>query len=256
MKVRSRSRSARLAVWTTMFLCLVGVSAHAAEPCRTLSAGDLSYSVCEFDLRAYALKLFWKSPSGEPYGGVAALAEALTRAHQSPVFAMNAGMYQADDSPVGLYIEDGRVLHGANVADGPGNFHLKPNGVFFVRGTEAGILETTAYRRSHVKPDLATQSGPMLVIGGRLHPKFTPTSDSRKIRNGVGVSGRHVVVFAISSQPVTFTQFAELFRDALDCPNALFLDGSISSLYAPSLQRADSLWPAGPIVAALPRRRP
>jgi uncharacterized protein YigE (DUF2233 family) len=242
-------------VWAIVQFGIFAGPAHADEPCRTLSASGLDYSVCTFDLRAYALKLFWKSPSGAPYGSVAALAGALRVAHQSPVFAMNAGMYRPDYSPAGLYVEDGKELRRANVANGPGNFHLKPNGVFFVRGSEAEILETSAYLGRHFKPDLATQSGPMLVIDGRLHPKFTPTSGSRKIRNGVGVRGPHVVVFAISSQPVTFTEFAEMFRDTLGCPNALFLDGSISSLYAPSLQRADSLWPAGPIVAAMPRHR-
>jgi uncharacterized protein YigE (DUF2233 family) len=253
--MRGLGRSAWLAVASSLLLGLVSVAARADEPCRALSSADNNYSVCQFDLRNYAIKLYWKSPAGEPYGGVAALAEALTRSHQPPVFAMNAGMYRPDYSPVGLYIEDGAQLRPANVANGPGNFHLKPNGVFFVRGTEAGILETSAYLHSRVKPDLATQSGPMLVIGGHLHPKFTRTSDSRKIRNGVGVRNANVIVFAISSEPVTFTEFAELFRDVLGCPNALFLDGSISSLYAPALQRADSWWPAGPIVAALPRNR-
>jgi prepilin-type processing-associated H-X9-DG protein len=76
-----------------------------------------------------------------------------------------------------------------------------------------------------------------------------------KIRNGIGVKDQHTVVFAISDDPVTFSTFARLFRDHLGCANALFLDGSVSSLYAPALKRMDSFLPMGPIVGAL-RRRP
>ena len=88
----------------------------------------------------------------------------------------------------------------------------------------------------------------MLVINGGINPKFLPISNSRKIRNGVGVQDGHRVVFVISNDPVTFGSFAQFFRDALHCSNALYLDGSISSIYAPSVQRADYLWPLGPII--------
>ncbi|HEY0145480.1 MAG TPA: phosphodiester glycosidase family protein, partial [Methylovirgula sp.] len=69
--------------------------------------------------------------------------------------------------------------------------------------------------------------------------------------NGVGVHDGHIVVFAISDDPVTFYQFATLFRDRLNCPNALFLDGSVSSLYAPAVGRDDALLPLGPIVGVI-----
>jgi prepilin-type processing-associated H-X9-DG protein len=168
---------------------------------------------------------------------------------------MNAGMYHEDRSPVGLYVENGKELKAANTRNGPGNFHLKPNGIFYVKGRQAGVLETGTYLKRKIRPDFATQSGPMLVINGQIHPQFSEQSTSRKIRNGVGVKGQDTVVFAISEDPVTFSTFARLFRDELGCANALFLDGSVSSLYAPSLERMDTLMPMGPIVGAL-RRRP
>ena len=93
----------------------------------------------------------------------------------------------------------------------------------------------------------------MLVINGRIHPKISENGASRKIRNGVGVRDRHTAVFAVSNSAVTFGEFAHLFRDELGCADALFLDGSISSLYAPSLHRLDGLMPVGPIVGAVPR---
>jgi prepilin-type processing-associated H-X9-DG protein len=167
---------------------------------------------------------------------------------------MNAGMYHEDRSPVGLYVENGKELKAANTRNGPGNFHLKPNGVFYVKGSRTGVLDTETYLKRKIKPSYATQSGPMLVIDGRIHAQFSEQSTSLKIRNGVGTRDANTAVFAISEEPVTFIAFARLFRDELGCANALFLDGSVSSLYAPSLERMDVLRPMGPIVGALRRR--
>ena len=208
-----------------------------------------SYTVCTFDLASTAVRLNWKDKDGQPYGTVGAFADASKRSGPPLLFAMNAGMYHADGTPVGLYIEGGEQLVKANTAAGPGNFHLKPNGVFYVAGNEAGVMETGRFLKAHPKAEFATQSGPMLVIEGKLHPKFSANGPSLKIRNGVGVRDAHTVVFAISNEGVSFGDFGRLYRDTLKCPNALFLDGSISSLYAPSAGRSDELWPAGPIVS-------
>jgi len=94
----------------------------------------------------------------------------------------------------------------------------------------------------------------MLDINGRIHPRILPGSTSQKIRNGVGIRNTHTVVLAISEDPVTFWQFARLFRDGLGTTDALFLDGSISSLYAPALNRFDTLYPMGPIIAGFQRK--
>jgi prepilin-type processing-associated H-X9-DG protein len=66
----------------------------------------------------------------------------------------------------------------------------------------------------------------------------------------VGVIDEHTVAFAISETGVTFHEFASLFRDRIKSPNALFFDGSVSSLYSPELERADSFVPLGPMVGA------
>jgi uncharacterized protein YigE (DUF2233 family) len=88
----------------------------------------------------------------------------------------------------------------------------------------------------------------MLVIEGALHPAFRAESVSRLFRNGVGIGPDRKVLFVISNEPVNFHEFATLFRDALRCRNALFLDGTLSSLHAPSLQRSDYKMPLGPIL--------
>jgi uncharacterized protein YigE (DUF2233 family) len=249
--MRSISRRLRAAALAALAVILAPAIAAAQEPCRKLSYAGSDFSVCTFDLRRYRIETFLRAPDGEPYGSL----DKLVRASEGAklVAAMNAGMYQPDLSPAGLYVERGRLVKPANTAAGKGNFHLKPNGVFYVSGERAGVLETGQYLRASPGAEFATQSGPMLVINNRIHPKISDQGISRKKRNGVGVRDGRTVVFAISDGPVTFGEFAHLFRDELGCPNALFLDGSISSLYAPSLNRRDGLWPVGPILAASPR---
>ena len=223
-------------------------SAQTASPCSSATFDGASYTVCSFDARKDDIRLFWKGPDDKAYGGFSRLATMLAARGRALRFAMNAGMYETDLSPVGLYVEDGRQRHHADLRDGSANFHLKPNGVFYVGDRTAGIAETSRFLAHPPAARYATQSGPMLVIDGRLHPKFRADSGSSKIRNGVCARGP-LVWFAISDAPVTFYAFAQLFRDGLGCADALFLDGSVSSLYAPELKRDDERAPLGPIVS-------
>src|SRR5262245_61106874 len=196
------------------------------------------YTVCEVDLRRHVVRLYWKRPDGTPYSYLSALPRSIEAKSGKLIFATNAGMFDPAFRPVGLYVEHGRELVRANTKSGYGNFHMKPNGVFFIAGGSAGVTETGAYLKQGLQPDLATQSGPMLVINGRLHPRFDHNSTSLKVRNGVGVRDALTIVFAISEGEVTFAAFARLFRDGLKSRNALFLDGgSAPNLYAPSLKR-------------------
>ena len=229
-------------------LCLIPAAARAEAPCKPMAYAGASYTVCGFDLRQDRLALFNLDARGQPYGSFAALAEALRDSAKSLTFAMNAGMFDEALKPVGLYVEAGRQLKKLNRRDGGGNFHLKPNGVFYIAGERAGVMETEAYVKAAPKADYATQSGPMLVIDGAIHPKFSADGTSYKLRNGVGSLDDHRVVFAISNGPVSFYDFARLFRDGLACRNALFLDGSVSSLYAPEIGRGDAFSPLGPMV--------
>lgn len=225
---------------------------QAAAVCAPLSHRDNDYIVCQIDMKRHRVGLFLKPPRGDAFGGLNALDQHLRQSGQRPLFLMNAGMYHADLSPVGLYVENGRELQRISTRDGPGNFHLKPNGVFYVSGGKAGVLETREFLRRRPAAEMATQSGPMLVINGRMHPKFSEDSDSRKIRNGVGVRDSDHVYFALSEQAVTFADFAALFRDRLKTPNALFLDGSVSSLLAPGINRT-GFRSLGPLVGAFDR---
>ncbi len=231
----------------TVLFFLISASVGQAA-CRQISYNSNGYTLCAFDTRKDKIVLFNLDSSGQPYGGFSNLRQGLTAQAQQLSFAMNAGMFGTDLKPIGLYVENGKLLHKLNRRNGSGNFHLKPNGVFYVAGGKAGVIDTDAYAKSGIKPDIATQSGPMLVINGAVHPKLSPDGTSAKIRNGVGVVDDHTVVFAISDGFVTFYDFASLFLEQLNCKNALFLDGSVSSLYAPDVGRSDFLARLGPMV--------
>jgi uncharacterized protein YigE (DUF2233 family) len=235
------------------FLFAAFASAQAAiagpAPCIPVTHEGNAYTVCEADLRRHSIRLFWKRPDGSPYGYLKALPQTLGQPAQRLIFATNAGMFDPAFKPVGLYIEGGRTLVRANTKSGAGNFHLKPNGVFYVAGNKAGVLETGAYLKQQLHSDIATQSGPMLVIQGRVHPLFIRANISLKPRIGVGIRDEHTVVFALSEGGVSFAAFARLFRNNLHCSNALFLDGgSVPSLYVPS-GRPGNVFTLGPMIA-------
>lgn len=230
-----------------VLLALAGAPAMALS-CEDVSFEGRPYTVCEVRPAEDRLRLFLHGPSGEPYGSFS----AVEAEHGPLAFAMNAGMYHEDRRPVGLYRERGEEIAPLVTSAGPGNFGLLPNGLLCLSEEGAFVLETLAYAEGARDCPSATQSGPMLVIDGEIHPRFLPDSDSRYVRNGVGTSKDGArAVFAISSRPVTFHEFARLFRDGLGLPDALYFDGSISRLYAPSLGRNDwGVW-MGPIVGLL-----
>lgn len=199
------------------------------------------------------LALFLYDTDGTPFGHFSNVDAALRAQGKSLGFAMNAGMYHDDRAPVGHYVENGKVLQGVISNAGPGNFGLLPNGVFCLRKGRADVFETRAFLKSAPKCVSATQSGPMLVIDGALHPRFLKDSTSRYIRNGVGTTADGKgAVFVISDTTVTFHQFGSLFRDHLKMPNALYFDGNVSRLRAPELGRNDAgFTDLGPIIGVV-----
>lgn len=233
-----------------MIYCLI-FGGCAPPPCYQQTAANNRYTICAFDTASANIGLYLNDPSGRAYGSLAAVRRQLQASGKRVIFAMNGGMYHPDLAPVGLYIENGKEQKKISTKGGYGNFHMLPNGVFFIDKNRIGVLETGKYIASAIKPQFATQSGPMLVIDGKIHPRFLKDSDSLKIRNGVGVSkdGKKVY-FAISNNPVRFWDFAGLFRDQLNTENALYLDGTISSLYSKTRSQG-VYWPAGPVIAVV-----
>ncbi len=229
-------------------LLLAPVAAQATD-CRDSLFEGASYTLCEVTA-GEDLRLFHSGSDGA-YGSFRNVDAALEADGKALGFAMNAGMYHRDLAPVGLYVEDGVEIAKLVTRDGPGNFGLLPNGVFCI-GDGFRVIESRTFRKERPACRYATQSGPMLVIGGKLHPKLLPDSDSLYVRNGVGVSADGTrAVFAISNEAVNFHAFARLFRDGLGLSEALYFDGNISRLYAPGLDRHDGGFPMGPIIGTV-----
>jgi uncharacterized protein YigE (DUF2233 family) len=227
--------------------------AQAASPCTPLTFEGSGFTVCRYRADADELRLALNGPKA-PLGSFKALAAALGPDAARVRFAMNAGMFEPDQSPVGLYVEAGEMKSPLQTADGEGNFYLKPNGVFSVEADgSVRVDETISYTARDGHPAWATQSGPLLVRDGALHPALAPDGASRFVRNGVGIIGPREAVFVISDGPVSLGKFARVFRDGLGCRDALYFDGHVSSLWAPSLERRDRTRGLGPLVVVLGR---
>ncbi|NAZ37246.1 hypothetical protein GT358_10475 [Rubellimicrobium sp. CFH 75288] len=223
-------------------------TAAAAVECRDIRFEDVPYTICEVRPAESRLRLFLRDAQGRPFGHFA----AVEAEHGPLAFAMNAGMYHHDRRPVGLYRERGEDKAPLVLGPGPGNFGMVPNGVLCLGPDRARVIESETFARSRPDCTEATQSGPMLLIEGTIHPRFLPDSESRHVRNGVGTSEDGTrAVFAISRVPVTFWDFARLFRDGLGLPDALYFDGRVSRLHAPALGRSDFGRAMGPIVGVL-----
>ncbi len=225
----------------------------AAAPCSGRVFEGSSFTICRYDRRRDEIALILDGPQGPLRGFLALEAQLGPRAARLR-FAMNAGMYDAAGNPIGLYVEDGRERHRINRATGPGNFHLLPNGIFSVDADGRVAVAATPRYAASARPRWATQSGPMLVIDGRLHPAFQDDGPSLHIRNGVGVDSADTAWFVISGDAVSFGRMARFFRDVLHCPNALYFDGSVSSLWDPKSGRRDTGRELGPLVAIFERQ--
>jgi len=222
---------------------------RAAEgPCRQLLFDDSRFTVC--DPGKGRIELVAAARGEPPIRDFAALEAKLGDRAATVAFAMNAGMFGEDGRPIGLAIVDGREVRAINRRKGGGNFHLMPNGVFQTRRDGRAEIVTSDKWQAASDIRLATQSGPMLVISGKLHPAFDRDGSSRHIRNGVGISANGRALFAISETPVSLGKFARFFRDRLKCRDALFFDGAVSALWDPVNHRRDVIVPLGPMIVA------
>ncbi len=228
-----------------MALFLLAFQARAFD-CQEEQYLGLSYLRCQIDPSEDKISLHLKDEGGENYGSISALRRALSE-HKPMALAMNGGMYHEDGRPVGLYIEKGKEFAPLVTQRGPGNFGLLPNGVFCASDDGVKVVESLRFERENPQCQFATQSGPMLVIDGELHPRFLKDSDSRFVRNGVGVKDGQVY-FVISKRPVSFYEFGSYFRDQLGTPNALYLDGKVSQLYRREGGGVGFPFPLGPIL--------
>ena len=201
---------------------------------KTIAHGGHAYRVVRVPaVAAGQLRLLWRDDNGAPIGDLTAVERRIGDARHRLVFATNAGIFDPTRSPLGLHIEDGKVLVDLNRGDGPGNFYLKPNGVFFEADGKLQICETSEFTRPPGRVRFATQSGPLLLRAGREHGAFDADSANRRVRSAVDVDTAGDAVFVLSEGRVTFHELASFYHDRLECADALYLDGEISKFYAP-----------------------
>ena len=223
-------------------------TASTQSPCIQQIFEDDRFTVC--DPHGGRIELVAAARNETPVRRLAQLETSLGARAGQVAFAMNAGMYGEDGRPIGLAIVEGRQVRAINRRKGGGNFHLMPNGVFQVRRDGRAEIVTTPNWKPSPDIRIATQSGPMLVIGGKLHPAFDHDGSSRHICNGVGIAAGGKPLFVISEASVSLGKFARFFRDRLKCRDALFFDGAVSALWDPANHRRDVTVPLGPIVVA------
>lgn len=208
-----------------MIILFMGAKANKTND---LKKDIISYNVAP---KKQDIRLFWKDDNGKIIGSLNYLKTQLKSKNKTLVFATNAGMFTPEYGPVGLFIQDGKVIHKMNNSKGKGNFNWKPNGVFYIANNNvAGVCQSSEFNNNG-NSKYATQSGPMLIINGKMHEGFE-NSKSLYVRNGVGILPDGTVIFAMSKKEITFYNFAKYFLD-LGCKNALYFDGAISKTYLP-----------------------
>lgn len=180
------------------------------------------------------LVFVWKDSSGNPLKTFSNLKQLVTKNKKQLLFAINGGMYMTNSAPLGLYIEKCTVQTKLNTRNASGNFYMKPNGVFYITKNNSAKIVTTPQmgKKSLSEAKYATQSGPMLLVEGKVHTTFTKGSKNLNIRNGVGVLPNGNVIFSMSAEPINFYDFAMHFKSK-GCKNALYLDGFVSKMYYP-----------------------
>lgn len=201
----------------------------AFKPSAQKDERFITYTV---DLQKQDLTFFWKDDSGNALKNFASLKTFLKTKNQKLLFAMNGGMYKANNIPQGLFIQEHKVITLLDSTSGSGNFYLKPNGVFYITSDKHAFICTTEHFTSSTAIRFATQSGPMLVTGNMIHPSFQKGSSNLNIRNGVGILADGKIVFVMSKKEINFFDFAAYFK-SLGCKNALYLDGFVSRMYLP-----------------------
>ncbi|AWH89895.1 phosphodiester glycosidase family protein [Limnobaculum parvum] len=208
---------------SVVFLLAVAHSARASvEPVMSTYMPNLTIET---------IRMYWLKDDGTPYKTINSLLDTQGKTRQIHM-AINGGIYSKSYQPEGLYIEQGKVLSKLNRQEGTGNFFIRPGGVFSVRNGNARIDTLDKFRLTPM-PDFAVQSGPILINQGVVNNKFSHSSESRKIRHGVGITNKGQVVFLLSNQAMSFYDFTQYARDRLKITDLLYLDGTISTMYTP-----------------------
>jgi uncharacterized protein YigE (DUF2233 family) len=203
-----------------------------------ITLNDNIYDTYIVDLKSSNLTFYHTDKQGNPIEKFSNLRDYIEKNKKKLVFATNGGIFLKNLESLGLYVENGKEVSPLNRQKGTDNFFIEPNGVFYIKNGKANIEKTDDFNEKISEITFATQSGPMLVVDNEFNSKFSQGSENKNIRSGVGIIDEYKIVFAISDQPVNFFDFANLFKNRFQCKNALYLDGAISKMYLPELNKS------------------
>ncbi len=213
----------------------------------TINAMQVNYRSQLFDtytvdLSQSLINFHFKDKNGKLIKTVNNLKKIMSQNSDELLFATNGGIFSTNFEPEGLYIENKKTISPLNLREGAGNFYMKPNGIFYINKWETGtgIINSADYETIKGKVMYAIQSGPLSVHQNEVSFNFTENSSNKNIRSGVGIIDSKNIVFIISKEPVNFYDFAMVFKEEFNCAEALYLDGFISEMYLPELNRYDS----------------
>ena len=229
------SRGPRIRSAALTLIALIATTAHGAK-LEVVGQDNLAIDGCRVRVSNDQPRMYFRGPDGVPFGGFEQLAAHLAKQDEVLICATNAGIYGKDLRPIGLYIEDRRVMRRLNTRRGGyGNFYLQPNGVFVI-GDQGAAIYTTEEFAADLDAKLsssryATQSGPVLIQHGAINPLFAENSENRFVRNGVCQISQDEFALVRSQRPISFYAFAKQLRDGWKCTDALYLDGNISRLH-------------------------
>jgi uncharacterized protein YigE (DUF2233 family) len=207
-------------------------------PYERVSFLNSSFDVFKVSIKGNELAFLWKYDNNKRFQSFENVKQYMRKQGKELIFATNAGIFTPEKVPEGLFVQNGIEKIPINLKSGTGNFYMnfgkeeQSNGVLLIdKSNKAKIIKAKEYEEYKKNTKLATQSGPLLLYDGKINPNFKKGSNNLLIRSGVGYISPTEIVFIISNEPVSFYDFASLFKDKYNCKYALYLDGVISKMY-------------------------
>lgn len=226
-KIKSVCSTSALQFAAALF-CVALITCCEREP----QIENAKFASLIVDPKQVDVRFFWRGDDAQPFKSLGNLKNRLASKNRRLRFAMNGGMFEANNQPKGLFVENGATLVALDAKSGDGNFYLKPNGVFYITKDNRAFVVPTEDFKDNGDIGFATQSGPMLLINNEINRIFDENSANLNVRNGVCAFSDGRIAFAISRGETNFYDFAGYFK-SLGCRDALYLDGFVSRAYLP-----------------------
>ena len=159
--------------------------------------------------------------------------------------AINGGFFNLDYEPLGLRINEGKILTPVKL--------ISWWGIFTVQNKKPNIMAVNEYKADN-QIDFAIQAGPRLLIDGKV-PKLKDTANTR---SALCINHTDQIIMVVTEHlPLTTTALANILRTTeteggLNCENALNLDGGHSSqIYAKIAEKIISVPNLSPVADAI-----